>query len=68
MNYQDKITLRNKHHISSALYHLERVMADNVFAPPLPLSYIGVHDLDIIIEQLKFWEKKLYITAQDDSN
>ena len=68
MNYQDKITLSNKHHISSALYHLERVMADNVIALPLPLPYIGVHDLNIIIEQLKLWEKELYIIAQNDSD
>jgi len=65
MNYQDKITLSNKHHISSALYHLERVLPDT---KDEHLGIIGVHNLNTIREQLKLWERVLHITAQDDSD
>ena len=61
MNYQEKITLSNKHHISSALYHLERVMPDIKSG-----KIIGVQDLNTIREQLKLWERELYITTQEE--
>ena len=57
MNYKEKIILSNKHHISSALYHLERVMPDNKGEEPV----VGLQDLNTIREQLKLWERDLYL-------
>ena len=51
MNYQDKITLRNKHHISSALYHLERVVPD-ILEDKQSGKFVGVQDLNTIREHL----------------
>jgi len=61
MNYQQRIILSNKHHISSALYHLERVLPDLKDG-----KIVGVQDLNTIREQLKLWEKNLHIELQDD--
>lgn len=61
MNYQEKIILSNKHHISSALYHLERVMPDLKDG-----KIVGVQDLNTIREQLGLWERELYIVAQEE--
>ena len=57
MNYKEKIILSNKHHISSARYHLQRVMPDNKGEKPV----IGLQDLKTIREQLKLWERDLYL-------
>ena len=65
MNYQELIIVTNKHHVSSALYHLERVL------PSLRINdqkIVGAQDLNTIREQLKIWERELYIITQDDSN
>jgi hypothetical protein len=58
MNYKQKITLSNKHHVSSAIYHLERVMPDDV---------IGKETFRTIKEQLKLWERDLQLAIQNDS-
>ena len=63
MNYQELIIVTNKHHVSSALYHLERVMADLKDG-----KIVGAQDLNTIREQLKIWERELYIITQDDPN
>ena len=63
MNYQEKITLSNKHHISSALYHLERVVPD-ILEDKQSGKFVGVQDLKTIREQLKLWEIELYIITQ----
>jgi len=61
MKYQQRIILSNKHHISSALYHLEHVLPDLKDG-----KIVGVQDLNTIREQLKLWEKNLHIELQDD--
>ena len=60
MNYQELIIVTNKHHVSSALYHLERVL------PSLGgegTKIVGLQDLNTVREQLKLWETELYITT-----
>jgi len=63
MNYKEKITLTNKHHVSSALYHLERIMPS---LTDFDQTIVGVQDLNTIREQLRLWEKELYITTQEE--
>ena len=62
MNFKQKITLSNKHHISSALYHLDRVM------PSIGMytRIVGKEDLQTIKEQLRLWERDLQLAMQDD--
>jgi len=62
MNYKQKITLSNKHHVSSALYHLDRVM------PSIGMytRIVGKEDLQTIKEQLRLWERDLQLAMQDD--
>ena len=62
MNYKQKITLSNKHHISSAIYHLDRVM------PFIKGDYgiVGKEDLKTIKEQLRLWERDLQLAMQND--
>ena len=62
MNYKEKVVLSNKMHISSALYHLERVMPDLEGKDP----HVGVHDLNTIREQLKLWERELHLSMSLD--
>ena len=62
MNYKQKITLSNKHHISSTLYHLDRIM-------PSIGGYrgiVGKEDLRTIKEQLRLWERDLQLAMQND--
>ena len=63
MNYKQKITLSNKHHISSAIYHLDRVM------PSIGMytRIVGKEDLQTIKEQLRLWERDLQLAMQNDS-
>ena len=62
MNYKQKITLSNKHHISSAIYHLDRVM------PSIGGDHgiVGNEDLKTIKEQLRLWERDLQLAMQND--
>ena len=62
MNYKQKITLSNKHHISSAIYHLDRVM------PSIGSDHgiVGNEDLKTINEQLRLWERDLQLAMQND--
>ena len=62
MNYKQKITLSNKHHVSSALYHLDRVM------PSIGMytRIVGKEDLQTIKEQLRLWERDLQLAMQEE--
>ena len=62
MNFKQRITLSNKHHISSAIYHLDRVM------PSIGMytRIVGKEDLQTIKEQLRLWERDLQLAMQDD--
>jgi hypothetical protein len=62
VNYKEKIVLSNKMHISSALYHLERVMPDLDGEK----YKVGVHDLNTVREQLKLWERELHLSMSLD--
>lgn len=62
MNYKQKIILSNKHHISSTLYHLDRVM-------PSMINEQGIIELkafQAIKEQLRLWERDLQLAMQND--
>ena len=63
MNYKQKIMLSNKHHISSAIYHLDRVM------PSIGSEHgnVGKESLRTIKEQLRLWERDLQLAMQNDS-
>jgi len=60
MNYKQKIMLSNKHHVSSALYHLDRVM------PSIGSGNVGKESLRTIKEQLRLWERDLQLAMQND--
>ena len=62
MNYKQKTILSNKHHVSSALYHLDRVM------PSIGGDHgiVGKEDLRTIKEQLRLWERDLQLAMQND--
>ena len=62
MNFKQKITLSNKHHISSAIYHLDRVI------PSIGMytRIVGKEDLQTIKEQLRLWERDLQLAMQND--
>ncbi len=59
MNYSERLILSNKHHVTSALYHLRRVTLDDV---------VGVQDLKTIKEQLELWERNLFLDANKDES
>ena len=63
MDYTTRVTLSNKHHVTSALYHLHRVM------PSVKGQHgvIRVDDLNEIRDKLKLWEKDLYLQSQNES-
>ena len=63
MNYKQKIIFNNKHHISSAFYHLVRV------TPSIRGDYAVVDkdQLSAIKKQLIIWERDLYLAIQNDS-
>ena len=63
MNYKQKITLSNKHHISSAIYHLDNVLPSIGGVIGVP---IGKESLRTIKEQLRLWERDLQLTMQND--
>ncbi len=58
MNYKEKSILANKHHISSALYHLERITPDRGED-----AVVGIEDLKTIRGQLKLWERDLFLSV-----
>ena len=64
MNYKQRIMLSNKHHISSALYHLEKILPS--IGGDYGLVGVGKEDLRTIKEQLRLWERDLQLAMQND--
>ena len=62
MNYKQKTILSNKHHVSSALYHLDRLV------PSIGMytRIVGKEDLQTIKEQLRLWERDLQLAMQEE--